>query len=168
VYNPGTMADKKSVVLFLCTENSARSILAEAICNQKFGDRLQAFSAGSAPKGEVHALALQTLEANGLATEGLRSKSWDEVSEGSFDLVVTLCDDARKASCPGLLAQAPQEHWIVPDPPSAEHPQGMFEAVYDALFEAIGLLAYGPDPSLGGRASEAARQLSRRFAPRAI
>ncbi len=162
------MADNRSLVLFLCTKNSARSILAEAVCNQKFGDRLWAFSAGAAPKGEVHARALEILEANGLATDGLRSKSWEELSDRLFDLVVTLCDDARGKPCPGILGQAPQEHWIVPDPPTAEHPQGMFEAVYDALFEAIGLLAYGPDPSLTGRAAEAARQLSRRFAPRAI
>ena len=135
------MADNRLLALFLCTENSVRCILAEAICNQKFGDRIQAFSAGAAPKGEIHPLALEILQANGLATDGLRSKSADEFSDRLFDLVVTLCDDARKASCPGLLAQAPQEHWIVPDPPSAEHPQGMFEAVYDALFEAIGLLA---------------------------
>ena len=154
--------------MFVCTENSARSILAEAICNQKFSDKMQAFSAGSQPKGEVHALALETLEANSLSTEGLRSKSWDEVTDRSFDLVVTLCDDARGKTCPGFAGQSPQEHWIVPDPPAADHPQGMFEAVYDALFDAIGLLAYGPDPSLAGRASEAARQLSRRFAPRAI
>jgi protein-tyrosine-phosphatase len=162
------MEDNKHSVVFLCTGNSARSILAEAICNRKFGDRIHAFSAGSQPKSEVHPLALETLEANGVATEGLRSKSWDELSDRSFDLAVTLCDEARKQSCPGILAQAPQEHWILPDPPAAEHPQGMFEAVYDALFEAIGLLAYGPDPSLTGRATEAARQLSRRFAPRAI
>ena len=162
------MADNRSLVLFLCTENSARSILAEAICNQKFGDRLHAFSAGSDPKGEVHPLALSTLERNGLSTDGLTSKSWDEFGDRSFDLVVTLCDSGKGRSCPGLAGQVPREHWIVPDPPTAEHPQGMFEAVYDALFEAMGLLAYGPDPSLPGRAQEAARQLARRFAPRAI
>ncbi|MHC4967211.1 MAG: arsenate reductase ArsC [Planctomycetota bacterium] len=157
------MADNRSLVLFLCTENSARSILAEAICNQKFGDRLEAFSAGVAPKGEVHPLALETIQANGLATEGLQPKSWDEMTDRLFDLVVTLCDDARGKPCPGIMGQAPQEHWILPDPPAAEHPQGMFEAVYDALLEAIGLLAYGPDPSLTGRAAEASRQLSRRL-----
>jgi arsenate reductase len=162
------MADNRSLVLFLCTENSARSILAEAICNQKFGDRLEAFSAGVAPRGEVHPLTLETLQANGLATEGLQPKSWDDMADRMFDLVVTVCDDARGKPCPGIMGQAPQEHWIVPDPPSAEHPQGMFEAVFDALLEAIGLLAYGPDPSLTGRAAEASRQLSRRFAPRAI
>jgi arsenate reductase len=162
------MANDRLVVLFLCTENSARSILAEAICNQKFGDRIDAFSAGSAPKGEVHPLAFSILEANGLSTDGLSSKSWDEVSDRSFDLVVTLCDSVKGQACPGAAGRAPREHWIVPDPPAAEHPEGMFEAVYDALFEAIGLLAYGPDPSLPGRAREAARQLARRFAPRAI
>jgi protein-tyrosine-phosphatase len=162
------MSDDRRLVLFLCTENSARSILAEAICNQKFSDRLHAFSAGSQPKGEVHPLALGILETNGLTTEKLRSKSWDELNDRSFDLVVTLCGDARGKTCPGNMGLAPKEHWIVPDPPAAEHPEGMFEAVYDALFEAIGLLAYGPDPSLTGRAAEASRQLSRRFAPRAI
>jgi arsenate reductase len=112
-YNSRTMSNDRLLIFFLCTENSARSILAEAICNQKFSDRLQAFSAGSQPKGEVHPLALGILEANGLSTEGLRSKSWDELSDRSFDLVVTLCDDARGKKCPGNMGLAPRDHWLV-------------------------------------------------------
>jgi arsenate reductase len=162
------MADQKISVLFLCAGNSARSILAEAIANEQFGDRLEAFSAGSEPKGEVHPLALETLKAEGVGTEGLRSKSWDELANRPFDLVVTMCDEARGATCPDFVGSPPQSRWSLPDPPAAENPQIMFEAVYEALVESIGLLVHGPDPSLSGRAAEAGRQLSRRFAPRAI
>lgn len=155
-------------ILFVCTANSARSILAEAITNQQFGERLQAVSAGSQPAAEVHPQTFEILKRNKMSTEGLHSKSWNEFGDRGFDLVVTLCEGARDDACPKFPGDPPQAHWTLPDPPSAEHTASTFEAVYDALLEAIGLLAHGPNPSLEGRAAEATRVLNRRFAPRRI
>lgn len=162
------MSDRVSI-LFVCTGNSARSILAEAISNHQFADGVRASSAGSHPKGQLHPLALQTLKKYDVSTDGLRSKSWDEFKEHSFDLVITLCDAAREASCPVFPGDPHHVHWSVPDPADhADALEDLFEGIYDALVEAIGYLLYGPDPDLAARAAEAGRQLSRRFAPRAI
>ncbi len=162
------MSNRQTSIMFLCSANSARSIMAEAIVGQQFGDRLRARSAGSQPADEVSPLALQTLQKYGIDTEKLRPRSWEEFRDQTFDLVITLCDAVREEACPGLPGQAVHTHWSLPDPPAADHPQDMFEAVYDALVEALGLLAYGPSPSAADRAAEAGRALSRRFAPRAI
>ncbi len=162
------MAEGKTSVLFLCTGNSARSLMAEAIANHQFGDRLEVRSAGSHPKGEPHPLTLATLQKNGVSTEGLRSTSWNELKDRKFYLVITLCDAARNEACPAFPGEPRRAHWSLPDPAAADHPQDMFDAVYDALVEAIGLLVYGPQPDLGGRLSEIARQIVRRFTPRAI
>ena len=158
------MADNKLDVLFLCTGNSARSILAEAIANQRYGSRISAESAGADPKDAPHPMTLQVLEKYGLDAEGLHSKGWERFLQRSFDIVITVCGGAKE-SCP-TFPGAKQVHWPLPDPPAAERPEDMFEAVYDALDEAIGLLANGPDPDPGARATEAARHMSRRFSPR--
>jgi arsenate reductase len=84
--------DNRLAILFLCTGNSARSILAEGIANHRFGSRLRAHSAGSRPRGGVHELALETLRHHGVPTDGLASKSWDGLVDHSFDVVVTLGD----------------------------------------------------------------------------
>lgn len=162
------MVDERSSILFVCTGNSARSLLAEAIANHEHGQRVQAFSAGSEPAGEPHPLTIQTLQKYGLSTDGVRSKSWDEFKDQSFDLVVTLCDGARQATCPDFPGEPRKVHWSLPDPTTDERPEDMFEAVYDALVEAIGLLIYSPFPDLTSRANEASRQLSQRFRPRVI
>lgn len=161
------MGDKKSI-LFVCSGNSARSILAEAIANQQFKNDLHAWSAGSDPKGEVNPGTLKILEENGLKAEGLRSKSWDEFAGRQFHLIVTLCDTARQEPCPSFPGNPPKVHWNLPDPAAPDQPSSLFEAVYEALVESIGLLVHAPDPSLAGRAREASRVLHRRFAPRAI
>jgi arsenate reductase len=158
----------KSSILFLCNGNSARSIMAEAIANAQFPGQLEARSAGADPKGDVHPLALQTLEKNGISAEGLRSKSWSELANERFDLVVTLCDEAREGPCPNFPGSPRHVHWNLPDPPVAERPEDMFEAVCDALVEAIGLLVHGPYPDVTCRAGEGVGVLARRFAPRAI
>lgn len=153
-------------ILFLCSGNSARSLMAEAIANQEFGDRFRACSAGSHPAGEPHPLTLETLSSNGVSAEGLRSKGVEELAGRPLDLLITLCDEAR-GGCESFSG-VPAVHWRLPDPSVADDPKAIFTAVYEALVEAIGLLAHGPNPDLRGRAAEAGRQLSRRLSPRAI
>lgn len=108
-------------VLFLCTHNSARSILAEALLNSIAGDRFKAYSAGSSPRENQcpHPLGLQTLQAAGLSTEGLRSKSWDEFAAPGaphMDLIITVCDNAAGEVCPVWPGHPATAHWSYPDP----------------------------------------------------
>ncbi len=112
-------------VLFLCTGNSARSILAEVLLNQRGQGRFHAFSAGSHPKGRVHPLAIEVLESLHLPTAGLRSKSWDEFSGPGaphLDFVFTVCGNAAGESCPHWTGQPLRAHWGVDDPAAVEGP----------------------------------------------
>ena len=109
--------------LFLCTGNSARSILAECILNREGRGRFRAFSAGSHPKGQVHPFALDLLKKMNHPTAGLRSKSWDEFATPgapSLDFVFTVCDNAASEVCPFWPGQPMTAHWGVPDPAAAE------------------------------------------------
>ena len=117
------MDDKIYNVLFLCTGNSARSILAEALLGRWGAGRFRAFSAGSRPKGEVHPLALETLRANNHAAEGFRSKSWNEFAgpgKPVMDFVFTVCGNAAQETCPSWPGQPVSAHWGVDDPAAAE------------------------------------------------
>lgn len=126
-------------VLILCTGNSARSILGEALLNHLGAERLRGYSAGSQPKGQPHPLALQTLEAAGLPTAGLRSKSWEEFTgpeAPALDLVITVCDSAASESCPVFPGRAAKVHWSLPDPPAAgdeDAQRARFREVFEAL-----------------------------------
>ena len=112
-------------VLFLCTGNSARSILAESALNRMGHGQFIAHSAGSQPKGEVHPLALELLNAQGFPTDGLRSKSWDEFERPGapkMDFIFTVCDNAAAETCPIWPGHPMTAHWGLPDPAAAEGP----------------------------------------------
>lgn len=113
------MSDRIYNVLFLCTHNSARSILAEAILNHLSSGRFKAFSAGSSPSGKVNPFALEILWKAGLETDGLRSKNWNEFAvpgAPEIDIVITVCDNAAREVCPIWHGQPMKAHWGLADP----------------------------------------------------
>lgn len=146
------MADgKKFNVLFLCTGNSARSIIAEALLNAMGQGRFQAYSAGSHPAGAVNPLALELLHANRLDTAGLRSKSWDEFARpGSprMDFVFTVCDNAAGEMCPIWPGQPMSAHWGIPDPAAvkggSEEKRKAFFSAYSQLSNRISIFTSLP------------------------
>ena len=131
------MSDRVYNVLFLCTGNSARSILGEAILNHVGQGRFRAFSAGSTPRGAVHPMTLETLNKVGIPTDGLRSKAWDEFAvEGArkMDFIFTVCDNAAGEICPIWPGQPMTAHWGIEDPAAVEGPEFKQRAAFeDAL-----------------------------------
>jgi protein-tyrosine-phosphatase len=127
-------------VLFLCTGNSARSIIGEALINQWGRGRFKGFSAGSHPKGTVHPIALQLLRRMNLSTEGLRSKSWDEFAAPdapALDFVFTVCDNAAAEVCPYWPGQPMTAHWGIPDPAAIEGSEADKWFAFRAAFQAL-------------------------------
>ncbi len=117
------MARKPYNVLFICTGNSARSILAEGLLNEMGGGRFRAYSAGSDPKGQVNPFAIEELQSMHIPVEGLRSKNWEEFAQPDapqMDFVFTVCDDAAGEVCPVWPGQPVSAHWGVPDPAAVE------------------------------------------------
>ncbi len=134
------MTEPHYSVLFLCTGNSARSIMAEGIMNAKGRPRFTAYSAGSHPSGLVRPEALKELEAAGIPAEGLRSKSWDEFTRPDapkIDFVFTVCDNAAKEVCPIWPGHPITAHWGVPDPAAVK---GADEEIQQAFRDAFFLL----------------------------
>jgi len=132
-------------VLFLCTGNSARSILGEALLNARGAPAFHGLSAGSRPAGRVNPHALRELESAGVATEGLASKSWDSFEDGvAIDLVITVCDSAAGESCPVFPGRAVRTHWGIPDPAGAADEPRAFAAARDVMERRIARLVELP------------------------
>ena len=150
------MSDAPLNVLFLCTGNSARSIMAEALMDHWGAGRFKGYSAGSHPRGTVNPLALQLLAEQGLRTEGMRSKSWDEFARPGapvMDFVFTVCDQAAAEPCPVWPGQPITAHWGVPDPAAVEGSAAQrmlaFREAFHMLERRIQLLVALPIRSLG-------------------
>ena len=142
-------------VLFLCTGNSARSILAEAILNREGGAAFRAFSAGSRPKGSVHPYTIDLLRKLNFKTDKLRSKNWEEFAEPQapqMNFVFTVCDDAANEVCPVWPGQPMTAHWGVPDPAAVEGTEAerrlAFAEAYRMLNNRIGIFVNLPVASL--------------------
>ena len=147
--------DKTYNVLFLCTGNSARSIMAEAILNQRAKGRFRAFSAGSHPLGTVRREALQQISSAGISVEGLRSKSWDEFAQTNsprMDFIFTVCDCAANEICPIWPGHPTTAHWGVQDPAAVQGTPEEIARVYRDAFShldrRIQLFLALPDSSL--------------------
>jgi len=149
------MADRPHNVLFLCTGNSARSIIGEAILNKLGAENFHAYSAGSQPKGQVNPHTIQLLQSLGYDTSSYRSKSWDEFAkagEPKFDFVFTVCDSAAAETCPVWPGQPMTAHWGIPDPAEATGTQAeialAFKEAYRLLNQRIGIFTALPLHSL--------------------
>jgi arsenate reductase len=142
-------------VLFLCTHNSARSIIAECAMNRLGGDRFKGYSAGSQPRGEVHPYALDLLRQLNYDVSGLRSKSWEEFSGPNapkLDFVFTVCDNAANETCPVWPGQPMTAHWGLPDPSAAQGSESerryAFADTHRMLYQRIGIFVNLPLASL--------------------
>jgi len=149
------MSDRVYNVLFLCTGNSARSVIAEAILNKVGTGRFHAYSAGSQPKGKVNLHTLELLRGLGYDTSGFRSKSWNEFAgtgAPQFDFVFTVCDNAAAEACPVWPGQPMTAHWGVPDPAEAQGSLAeialAFKDAYRMLNQRIGIFVSLPIASL--------------------
>ncbi len=124
-------------VLILCTGNSCRSVLGEALINHLGGDRFQVFSAGSHPTGKVNENALATLARHGIPTEGFSSQSWDEFDDKGIDIAITVCDSAAGEVCPVYLNNVVRAHWGLPDPAHVTGSPEVIEVAFEATYAAL-------------------------------
>jgi len=149
------MTERVYTVLFLCTGNSARSIIGEAILNREGKGRFRAYSAGSHPKGAVNSNTLSLLDRLGYDVSGFRSKSWDEFAgpgAPEFDFVFTVCDDAAGEACPVFPGRPMTAHWGIPDPAAATGSPAevalAFDEAYRMLFQRISVFTALPIAAL--------------------
>ena len=159
------MSESHYNVLFLCTGNSARSIMAEAILRKKGGQHFTAYSAGSQPVGFVREEAVAQIRRAGLPTDGLRSKSWDEFTGPAapqLNFIFTVCDNAAKEACPYWPGQPMTAHWGVPDPAavygSKDDRERAYSTAFSALDRRISLFLSLPLETLDARALQKALQ----------
>jgi arsenate reductase len=124
-------------ILVLCTGNSCRSVLGEALINHLSAGRFRAYSAGSHPVGRINTNALATLARHGLPTEGYTSKSWDDLGETPIDIMISVCDSAAGETCPAYLGTAVRGHWGLPDPAHVAGSPDVVEAVFEETYEAL-------------------------------
>ncbi len=124
-------------VLVLCTGNSCRSVMAEALFNQLGRGKIEAVSAGSDPAGFVHPKSIDTLKRHGIDPGNPHSKSWDEFAVQDFDLVVTVCDAAAAEICPVFLNSCKKLHWSTPDPAKASGTEAEIQAAFDQAFNML-------------------------------
>lgn len=124
-------------VLVLCTGNSCRSVLGEALFNDLGKNRIQAYSAGSFPIGKINVNALATLQRHGLNTEGYKSQSWDEFAYHNIDIAITVCDNAAGEVCPTYLNSAVRVHWGLPDPAHVEGTEPKIIAAFESTYLAL-------------------------------
>jgi arsenate reductase (thioredoxin) len=128
------MADDPKKVLVLCTGNSCRSVMAEALINELAQGRYKAFSAGSCPARYIHPKTIETLKRHGIDPGTPESKSWDVFANERFELVITVCDQAAGEACP-LFSGDPQKlHWSIPDPAKVEGADAEIDAAFDEAF----------------------------------
>jgi arsenate reductase (thioredoxin) len=128
------MADDPKKVLVLCTGNSCRSVMAEALINHLGRGRYKASSAGSSPAGYVHPKTIETLKRHGVDPGAPQSKSWDLFADERFDLVITVCDQAAGESCPVFPGEPRKLHWSIPDPAKAQGTEAEIDAAFDGSF----------------------------------
>lgn len=145
------MVDRVFNVLFLCTHNSARSVMAEALLNTIGREKFQAFSAGSSPSGRVNPFAIEMATTIGYLTENIRSKSWDEFAKPGaphMDIIITVCDNAAGEACPIWPGHPATAHWGFPDPSNEtgtdEDKRNAFNQVFHAIRRRIDLLVSLP------------------------
>jgi protein-tyrosine-phosphatase len=149
------MSDQSYNVLFLCTHNSARSVIAECVMNRLGAGRFKAYSAGSQPSGKVHPQAIALLQRLNYDTSGLRSKSWEEFARPGaphLDFVFTVCDDAANEVCPFWPGQPMSAHWGLPDPSRVEGSESQrglaFADTHRMLYQRISIFTNLPIKSL--------------------
>jgi arsenate reductase len=126
-------------ILIVCTGNSCRSVMGEALFNHLGQNRIKAFSAGSHPIGRINTGALATLKRHGLPTEGYKSQSWDEFEGQPMDIVITVCDNAAGEACPVYLTDAVRAHWGVADPGHVEGTEAEKIAAFEKTFSTLEL-----------------------------
>ena len=124
-------------ILVVCTGNSCRSVLGEALFNHLGAGRIAAFSAGSHPLGRVNSDALDTLQRHGLATNGYKSQSWHEFAEQAIDIVITVCDNAGGEVCPGYLHSATRGHWGLNDPSHVKGSESELMAAFEDTYRIL-------------------------------
>jgi arsenate reductase (thioredoxin) len=155
------MANKTYNILFLCTGNSARSIMAEALASTATGGRFKGFSAGSRPVGKVNPFAIEQVRKTGYPLDDLRSKTWDEFAgpgAPGMDFIITVCDNAAGEACPAWPAHPATAHWGFEDPAAVEGPddqkRAAFERIFGQIAQRIDALASLPLQSLSPDAIE--------------